>query len=648
MSGLLSIASTGLNAAQAALTTTGHNIANVNTPGFSRQTVALATMTPQKYGPGYLGTGVDVTGINRVANGFVNQQLLASTSDYHAMYTYFQEASRMDNSLGDAKNSISTGIQDFFSSLQQVAETPDNVQARSIALNQSQLLVNRFQTLDNQFKQHLSEVNNEIADTVQQINSIGNQLAEINLQISGSGVISPDLHDAQDNLLNKLSALVSVTSYVQNDGSLNVIIGQGQSLVIAGESTPLVTIPNSLDPTHLDVAIDINNTMVTINPNMTGGALGGLTSMVNELITPIQNELGRVALSLNESLNKQHHLGIDANGQLGQNYFTDINSTTRTLQRVFSNDLNQGSAVLSLSISDSSQLTSDNYKLLVQAGPNYILTNLTTNTSTNFSSFPINHEGFTLDSVSGTANNGDTFLLVPTRNGASDLSLNITDQSQLATALPVRVSTGSSNTGSGALMLTAITDTTTPIFATPLQLSPPLRIEFLSATSYQLVNASSSAVLEGPITYDPNSQNSLFPTPLNYDPGMRATLSGAIASGDRFTLEYNTGGRGDNRNALQLASLQNTGLLANGTETYQQAYAALVSEVGIKTHEADLTVQTNQAILQQAQARRDSISGVNLDEEAANLLQYQQMYSALGRLMAVANSMFDTLFKVMN
>ena len=214
-------------------------------------------------------------------------------------------------------------------------------------------------------------------------------------------------------------------------------------------------------------------------------------------------------------------------------------------------------------------------------------------------------------------------------------------------ASPVRTDALLANTGSGQISAGVVVDTTTPEFTTTAgQLTPPLRIEFLSASSYQVVNSTTSAVIEGPIAFTPGNTNTVFPTPGSYDPGYRIDLSGSPAAGDVFTVDYNTGGVGDNRNALLLAGIQNAKILNNGATSLQGNYSALIANVGSKTHQADIGQEAGKVLLAQAQDRRDSISAVNLDEEAANLLRFEQAYQAAAQIVSIARSVFNELMAI--
>ena len=161
-------------------------------------------------------------------------------------------------------------------------------------------------------------------------------------------------------------------------------------------------------------------------------------------------------------------------------------------------------------------------------------------------------------------------------------------------------------------------------------------------------NPAAPALLEAGIAYNPAANNDVFPTPGALDYGYRISLTGAAVAGDRFTVGYNTSGVADNRNALLLAGLQTVSTVGNGTANYQSAYSQLVAQVGNRAREIEVQGKAQDTIVTQTQAAQQSLSGVNLDEEAANLIRYQQAYQASGKVLQVASTLFDTILELGN
>jgi flagellar hook-associated protein 1 FlgK len=373
--------------------------------------------------------------------------------------------------------------------------------------------------------------------------------------------------------------------------------------------------------------------------NLQGGTLGGLFAFRSETLDSTQNELGRIATVLAQTFNDQHRLGQDLNGALGQDFFAVPPAA------VVGNQKNTGSAVVAATNSNVGALTGSDYRLQFNAGT-WTLTRLSDNTQTTFAAFPQTVDGVTLTLASGAVANGDSFLIQPTRNAARDIAVTLTDTAKIAAAAPVRTAADASNTGKASVSAGVVVDTTNAAFATPGQLTPPILIQFTSPTQYSVfdnTNPAAPALLEAGITYNPAANNAVFPTPGALDYGYRINLTGAAAAGDRFTVGPNTSGVSDNRNALLLAALQTKNTIANGTATYQSAYSQITSQVGNQARAIDVQSQAQDALVQQTHDAQQSLSGVNLDEEAANLIRYQQAYQASGKVLEIASKLFDTI-----
>ncbi len=646
MANTLNMAANTLLTLQRALSVTGHNISNVNTDGYSRQSVEYSSLNPQKFGQNYIGSGVTLASVTRNTDDFVTQQLRNAITSHSQYESFLFEASSVDGLLATPGSSVSESMQEFFSALQQAVSSPDSAPVRNALFNQSQLLVSQFQSMDQRLLDQGMMLNQKISTVASQVNSIAQGIADLNAQMVNSGSPPADLLDKRDQLVNQMSKLVDVNVINQSDGTITVGIGSGHMLVVGAVSNTLKTSQSSVDPMMSDIFIKMNGADINISDGVTGGQLGGLLAFRNDVLTPTRNQLGTMALAYGDSFNQQHQLGMDINGNLGKEFFNDINSATAQSKRVISNKNNTGTAQLGIEITDVDQLSSSDYRLSVSAGPNYTVVRLSDQQVFNFASFPQTIDGMNIQLTAGSANAGDTFILAPTRTAASDLSLNINSSQEIALASPIRTSALLANQGSASMSAGTVTDISTADFATtPGQLTPPVRIEFLSPTSFQIVNATTSGVIEGPIVYDPANTNNVFPTPGAYDPGYRISLSGGAATGDVFTVDYNSGGVGDSRNALLLSDLQNARLLDNGQATYQDVYASMISDVGSLTYQAGINEQASSILEQQVQSRRDSTSGVNLDEEAARLLQFELAYQAASKVISVAKRLFDILFQ---
>jgi flagellar hook-associated protein 1 len=652
----LGIGISGLLSSQAAIATTSNNIANVNTEGYTRQSIDFTTNIPEFFGGNFYGTGVLVGDVKRVFDDLAVLDLRANISNFSSLETFVSQADRVDRIVADPTTGLSPAIQDFFDAMQAVADDPSAIATRQAVFSQGDLLIDRFKILDDQLNSQRISINNELEAISGQVSTIGKAIASINLDIirakgAANGEAQPnDLLDRRDKLVNDLSKLIKVSVVEQKDGSANVFIGNGQTLVIGTSSNSLTAEQDPADPLNFRVVITNNNTSVPITQELVGGKLGGLVEYREEVLKPAINRLGLVALGLASSVNAQHQLGMDLNGALGGEFFSNINNAIAETGRVITNSDNTGTANITLTIDDVNQVGTDDFRLSYDAGTTtYTLTNTSNNqTVASFvspavpSTVTIPGEGISLNFTAGAPADGDNFLLTPTRTTVGGLEKVISDLSQIAAASPVIGEADSSNSGSASIISTVVTDTTNASFATPAALSPPIRIEFTSATTFDVVNDNTNAIIAGGVAFVPNQQNDMLAA-AGLSLGYEITIGGAALTGDQFRMQYNIGGIGDNTNALAMANIQTTNVLGNGTSTLQQGYGLLVSEVGTRTNEAQISLGAAQSLLRQTEARVEQVSGVNLDEEAASLIKFQQSYQAAAQIISTSNLLFDTL-----
>jgi len=644
---LFSIGTSGLLAFQRALNTVSHNIANVNTEGYSRQSVQLATKPPQANGYGFSGNGVETVSIRRSYDAFVESSLRSSTSATAEFEAFHALATQLDNVVGNSDTGINASLQRFFNAIQDVADTPSSPSARQVMFNESQQLATQFNELASWIESVRGQVNNELQSGVNQINQYSQAIAELNESIvieqGRAGQPPNDLLDQRDTLIKQMSELVSVTTLQQDDGAVNILVGTGQALVRGSSATSLAVTQEAGDPKQLGISVQGNaGVLVPVTSQISGGRLGGVINFRDQMLDPASNGLGLVAIGLGNFANEQHQRGMDLDGVLGLDLFSVAQPQVLT---VAGNPAN-----VSVALDDVSQLTNADYKFRYNAGTWELNNSLTgqaiTMTGTGTAADPFIAEGMSIV-TSGAPANGDSYLLRPTRSGAMEIQMLLANSRQIAAAAPVRSVASTTNTGTGAISAGTVTDIDNVVFqSTPGQLSPPVLVRFTSGISYDMYDISnpvSPVLLETGIAYDPATGGELFPTPGGLDHGYRMQLSGAPLAGDEFSTEYNTGGIGDNRNALLLAGLAADKLMYAGSASITDSYNRLVANVGTSTKQAELNSIAQNRILDQTMATRESISGVNLDEEAAKLLRYQQAYQAAAQVIATAGSLFDTL-----
>ena len=651
---MLGNAISGLLGAQSALNTTSHNIANVSTEGFTRQSVSFSSRNPIFEGGSFFGTGVEISDVRRIIDAVANVELLNNNSAFNQFNSFSALAGQIDSFLADPSAGASPAIQSFFDSMNALTNDPASVGQREVVFNQIQILSTRFNTLSSQLDSIASRVEAEIQGISLQVSTIASSLADLNRNIIAvNDAAEPnDLLDQRERLLKDLSELIDITTFDQADGSVSVFIGTGQSLVIGAQFNQLVTTPNARDPKVNDLLLVNGGTQINISSSVTGGKLGGLKDFRDNMLSQSYNRLGKVAMAIADNFNSQNQLGMDINDQLGSRLFNDINDVQVQQARVLPNANNAGNLDMQLVITDVNQLTDDDYRLDFNAGI-ITLRNARTNaviTSTPLAPgpFPVTTGtvaglGFAITFNSGAPVDGDNYLFRPTKSGASELSRGVSDLRQIAAASPIRISDSNANLGTGSVVSSLVTDTTNAAFTTtPAQLTPPVRIQFTSATTYDIINNTTSAVIEAGLVFTPNNQNTVIPTGVT-DFGYQVVVEGSPQVGDSFIIDYNNGGVGDNRNAILFSNLQTASTLDGGTASFQQGYGQLVTRVGSQTQEASIRKEASLSALRQSQSKRDSVSGVNLDEEAANLIAFQQAFEASARVISVANTLFDSL-----
>jgi flagellar hook-associated protein 1 len=645
-SSIYGISVSALNAAQVGLATTEHNIANANTPGFNRQEVSLAVRQAQFTGSGFVGQGVDAASVKRVYNEFLNRQVLQDQGLASQLNTYYAQIQQIDNMVADPNAGLSPAIQDFFGAANNVSSNPASVPARQAMISSANSLTARFQSLNQRMNDLNGSVNSQISYSVTQINSYAQQISALNQNIvvaqSANGQQPNDMMDQRDQLVAQLNQEIKATVVKQGDGSYSVFIGNGQPLVVGTQSFKMNTRVSATDPTKLDVAYTyFNGTSTAIQQgSLQGGNLGGLLAFRDEALTNTQNALGRVAMAVAGTFNQQHQLGQDLNGALGGNLFV------QPVPQVASNSSNSGTATVAASVVDGADytaLTGSDYLLKFNGGTSYTLTRLSDNLVTNYAAglpaTPV--DGLTLSSTAGAVA-GDSFLIRPTVNGARDIAVSVADPAKIAAAAPVRSNATLTNLGTGTISAATV-NTSSPVTPNPVHPLTDLNLQQLVTISFN----------NPPTTYTVTGTGAGLPATVAYTNGANISyngwtvqISGAPAAADTFTIGSNTNATADGSNVLLLAGLQTKNTMAGGTTSYGGAYSQLVSYVGNKTRELEVTSKAQTSMVEQAVQAQQSFSGVNLDEEAANLLRYQRAYQAAGKALQIANSMFDTILNI--
>ncbi|MRX07048.1 flagellar hook-associated protein FlgK [Pseudoduganella sp. FT25W] len=652
MSSLLSIGKSGLLAAQVGLSTTGNNITNANTPGYNRQVAIQGDTGTQYQGFGYVGSGTEIQAVRRYYDNFLATSLRNAESNQASLDTYNNQISQIDNLLADPTAGLSPALQDFFSGVQDATANPASAAARQSLLSNAQSLASRFQDMSARLTEISSGVNSQITSSVNEINSYATQIAAINNTIAGltTDQAAPnDLLDKRDQMLTELNKLVKLNVTPGDNNMLNVAFGTGQPLVIGNSAFQLATSNSPTDISRVTIGYQAGNGAFSELPDsvFTGGQLGGLVEFRDGAMDKAQNALGQVAASLATAFNAQHVLGQDQNGDLGTNFFNPISAYVGTNTR----NSPASTAEVTATITDASALTASDYSVDYD-GTNFNVTRKSDGKVTQINPFPQTApqviDGVAY-SISGTPAAKDNFLVRPTYNAASSLSVAITDTTKIALAAPISTAAPTTNAGNGKISAGTVDAN---------YLTPGNQITSASTLTFDKASGTLSGFPAGQdVTVTVNGTPTVYPagTPVPYTDGANISfgganfaISGTPADQDTFTIGPNTSGVGDSRNGALLAGLQTKNVMNNGTATFQTSYAQMVNFVGTKAREAQISSTAADASVKQATDAQQSVSGVNLDEEAANLLRYQQAYQASGKVMQVASQLFDTLLSIGN
>lgn len=637
-SNILGIGTSALAAAQVGLSTTGHNIANASTPGYSRQVAVQAAATAQNFGYGYVGQGTQVAGITRVFNELMARQVVNSQSVSSSNNIYNSQLGSINSMLSDATAGLNPSMTEFFGSVQDLAANPSDTPSRQSMLSYAQSLASRFQSTNNQLNEMRNDVNSQLTSSVALVNTYAKQIAGLNESIeralSADGNTPNDLLDQRDQVVNELSKQIKTTVVSQNQGSYNVYIGNGLPLVVGAETYGLTATNSPTDTTRLELAYTSNSVVTVLGINsLPGGNIGGLLQFRAESLDTTQNKIGQIALVLAETFNTQLKQGIDLNGDFGSDLFS-IDSPV-----VSASTLNSGTATISSQVVNARAVTSSDYRLQYD-GTNYNITRLSDKTvSGPYSSLPRTVDGVSF-SVSGAIAAGDDFVIRPTQNAAGSLNVAITDVTKIAVASAKLTPTTTSGTASISA-LSAKASTSSPV-------ADPMVVTY-SGTTYTVSPSREMIVTTGGIstTYAAGTAATIPGGSSVAVAGLSFSFTGIPASGDTFTVTRSSNNApGDNSNGLLLASLQTEGTVNNSKSTYINAFAELVNTVGNKTRELTVNAKAEAKVLQLATAAMQAESGVNLDEEATNLMRYQQAYQAAGKMMQIAGQLFDTLLQI--
>ncbi len=641
---IFGIGMSGMNAAQAGLATTGHNISNASTPGFTRQEVIQVSNVPQFTGVGFLGQGVAVSTVRRIYSDALSNQLTLAQTQGSQLDAYYAQIKQLDTLLGDPSAGLAPALQEFFSGVADVAAYPQSVPSRQALLSSANALSARFRDLDQQISEIRAGIGTQVTSSIASINRYAEQIAGLNqsiLAVESATAQQPanDLRDQRDALVASLNQEVSASVVKESNGSYDVFVGNGQPVVVGSTTFALVAAPALEDPQRVEVGYQNGASAALLaSASIQGGRLGGLLSFRSASLDAAQNSLGRVAMGVAQTFNEQHVLGQDLNGDLGKKFFTVAGPA------VLPSSANAGAASVTATLQNVATLSTSDYRLQYNGAAggneNFTLTRLSDGSQTPVTfltagGYPhgLDVDGITLTLSAGATLN-DSWLIEPTRLGAGSLGVALTNPAAIAAASPIRTGAAIGNIGSASISAGSVSSVAN------LPLPATVTLTFNAALGQFAVGGAVPAA--GPFAYTSGSNISFN--------GISFTISGTPADNDVFTLERNKNGVSDNRNALALGALQTANTLGQSagsgsqpTTSFQGAYSQLVSQVGNTTRQMEVTAKAQANMIAQTRQAQQSVSGVNLDEEAANLLRYQQAYQASGKMIQIASTLFQTV-----
>lgn len=627
MSGALNIATRALNANLSALQVIGNNIANVNTPGYSRQNVLLQSSGYQEFGNGFFGKGVEIATITRSHDAYLTREASLSKSVASADGLRLAKLQQLEDVFPTGSAGLGSAMNSMLNAWSDVASSPSNLTARVVVIARAEELAARMRNTAGQLDQQKQGAVLQAEGTVNTVNRLAQDLASVNQRIietQGSANTPNDLFDQRDQLLSQLNQYIQTSTVPASDGTVSVFVGSSQPLVLGQTANKLAVTSDPIDPSRKGLSfVQAGVTTPLDDKVLGGGELAGLMTFLHQDLPEMQNQLGRMALALASEMNTQHRLGVDLTGVAGADFFVPPAAAAG-----LASPANTGNATASATVSDPTALRASDYELRITATGADVI-RLSDGQSTAFGSLPVTFDGLSLELPTGAAAVGDRFVLRPYEAAARNLTMSLSAPDRLAAASPVLVTPAAGNaSGLSVERLSAVSPSAS--------LTNPVTISFQSNGSYTVVDTVAGTTSAG--------NPYIAGQPINVN-GWSLTLRGAPTAGDSFTVAGappgSTAQNAGNAGAMLALREQPTfeGVpLADG-------YTSLFSSLGTKVQSARFAADFTAQVATSTESARAGVSGVNLDEEAARLLQFQQSYQAAAKFLQIAQSTFDTLLQ---
>lgn len=650
MAGLMSLGTRAMFANYATLQTIGNNIANANTPGYSRQQVELGTAGGQSTGAGFFGQGVNVQTVTRASDAFLTRDASMSKSQAARDAARLEQLERLEKVFPTGESGLGYAAGDLLNAFVDVANRPQDASARQVVLARAEELASRFRAADSQLDALQSGVTEDVKNSVTVVNTLAKRVADINRQIAaaqGSGHAPNDLLDQRDQLISEIGSYVQVTTIEADDGSLGVFIGGGQRLVLGSNAQQLKVVPDAYDAAKVRLAIsEAGGERLLPEDSLVAGKLPGLLAFQNQDLADARAMIGQLASAIAGAVNRQQSLGLDLGQPAGSGAPLFALGAPAALP-ASTNARDAGGNFLSsvsLTVADPKQLQASDYELRTDASTpgQYFLTRLSDGVTRTVADGDT-VDGFTLAIGTPAPGATDRFLLQPVSQAAQGMARVLNNPNGIAASSPVVATVASGNTGTATVGSLAVT-------STALDPTQTANISFTDDSgnyNWELRDAGNAVVSSGTGTWTAGSTIALN--------GFELTLAGVPRSGDAVQVAPTTFPAANNGNALSLLALRDAGivgeqLLAGGVvsagESITSAYASAMADIGVRVQSARSSSNISTAVATNAEAARAGVSGVNLDEEAARLIQFQQAYQAAAKVLQVAQSVFDTLLSV--
>jgi flagellar hook-associated protein 1 FlgK len=667
LDGLLDIGKSALSAAQQALTVTGHNVANVNTPGYSRQEAVVTERSPVGGNPGQVGTGVQVTQIRRIVDSFINREITSSNSVLGQLNISNDQLSQIQNMFGDSNNQgIGTQLTDFFSSLQDVASSPSNVTPRSVLLSKANFLTNGLNQVAGELSARRASVNDQVKQTIDEIDSLTAQVAELNGKIVSAemtGQNANDLRDQRDQAINDLAQRVDISVIDGGNGSVSVFVGRGQVVVENTISRNLVAVATMDNDGMANVQYDMGNgKSINISSLISGGKLAGLLTIRDTIIPGLQTSFDKLSASLVNEVNQIHRQGYGLDGSTGLDFFSPLAVTTQD------KSTNLGSATLASGpITANSLLTLQDYEIRFSSATAYSIVNTTTGATIkgNYAGaavtaptvdVPVNIVTGTNDTLTVTVDGTASGTI--TLTGAASPGQSYESGASLAVELQTKMNADATLSAAGKSVVVTYDTTTSRFTITSNALTSTSAVNVTGGTARATLGLSSGTSTAASGTYS-------GPQTFTVD-GIQVTLSGTAAANDKFLLNSysdtaksigmvltnaskvaasstRAGVPGNNDNVMALVALQTEAVSTLGSVTFNDTYRIAATGVGVAAQSANGKLQAQTILHEQLDSFRAQSSGVSIDEELVNILKYQRAFDAASRLIMATDEMLQTL-----